>query len=418
MFRPFVTALRNGIKSTTYVFWKEMKGVFNDQGVFIFFILVPLLYPLVYSYIYSREVLHEVPVVVVDMDKSMQSRDYLRRVDATPDLDIVAQCADVEEARMALKLNEAYGIIYIPDNFSRALVAGEQTSVTLFCDMGSLLYYKAVVLANTTVSLAMNKEIKIMRSGAVTAAQEELAAYPIEYEEVALFNPSTGFASFLLPAVLVLLLQQTMLLGVGMSAGTMREGNKFRDLIPMNRHYDGTLRILFGKGLCYFILYLLVALYVLCAVPRMFNLLQLSDPLTLLTFIVPFLLACVFFSLTASVVIKNRETCMLIFVFTSVPLLFLSGISWPGAAIPTFWKVISYAFPSTFGINGFVKINSMGASLWEVQFEYIGLWLQCAVYFVLAFFVYRWQVIQSRKHLVKEYRRLKRASLENSSTKA
>ena len=61
---------------------------------------------------------------------------------------------------------------------------------------------------------------------------------------------------------------------------------------------------------------------------------------------------------------------MLIFVFTSVPLLFISGISWPGAAIPPFWKYVSYIFPSTFGINGFVKINNMGATLSEVAFEY------------------------------------------------
>lgn len=384
-----------------------MRGVFHDQGVLIFFVLVPLLYPLLYSYIYSREVLHSVPVVVVDMDKSARSRDYVRRVDATSDVDVVAQCADMEEARMVLKLNEAYGIIFIPETFSRSIAAGEQTSVMLFCDMGSLLYYKAIVLANTSVSLAMNKEIKIQRSGAYTDEQGELAAYPIAYEEVALFNPATGFASFLLPAVLILLLQQTMLLGVGMSAGSMREGNKYRDLIPMNRHYDGTLRILLGKGCCYFLIYLLVSVYVLCAVPRMFNLLQLPDPLTLFTFIVPYLIACVFFSLTASVVIKNRETCMLMFVFTSVPLLFLSGISWPGAAMSPFWKVVSYAFPSTFGINGFVKINSMAATLWEVKFEYVGLWIQCAIYFILSFFVYRWQVIQSRKHLVKEYRRQK-----------
>lgn len=70
--------------------------------------------------------------------------------------------------------------------------------------------------------------------------------------------------------------------------------------------------------------------------------------------------------MTASIAIRNRETCMLIFVFTSVPLLFISGISWPGAAIPPFWKYVSYIFPSTFGINGFVKINNMGATLSEV----------------------------------------------------
>lgn len=403
----FWGAIRRGIQSTIYVFWEEMRGIFHDQGIFIFFILVPLFYPLVYSYVYSREVLHEVPVVVVDQDHSSLSREYIRNVDATPDVEIVAQCADIEEARMALKLNDAYGIIYIPETFSRDLAHGEQTNITLFCDMGSLLYYKSLVMSNTLVSLDMNKEIKIRRSGATTAQQEEMMAYPVKYEEVALFNPTTGFASFLLPAVLILLLQQTMLLGVGMSAGTMREGNKYRDLIPMNRHYDGTLRILFGKGMCYFLLYLIVSVYVLCAVPRMFNLLQIAVPETLLGFVVPYLLACIFFSMTASVVIKNRETCMLLFVFTSIPLLFLSGISWPGSSISPFWRYVSYLFPSTFGINGFVKINSMGASLWEVRFEYFALWIQCAVYFVASFFVYRWQVLQSRKHLVAEYRRLK-----------
>ncbi|MGP1363014.1 MAG: ABC transporter permease [Bacteroides sp.] len=407
MLQPLIKKIQSGIRSTVYVFWQEMRGVFHDQGIFIFFILVPLFYPLIYSYVYSREVLHEVPVVVVDRDRSSLSRDYLRRVDATPDVEIIAQCADMEEARMKLKLNEAYGIIFVPETFSHNLAVGEQSSVTLFCDMGSLLYYKSIVLSNTLVSLAMNKEIKVQRVVGATERQGELIAYPIEYEEVALFNPTTGFASFLLPAVLMLLLQQTMLLGVGMSAGTMREGNKYRDLIPLNRHYDGTLRILIGKGVCYFLIYLLVSVYVLCAVPRMFNLLQLPDPLTLLGFVIPYLFSCVFFSLTASVFIKNRETCMLLFVFTSVPLLFISGISWPGSSISAFWRYISYLFPSTFGINGFVKINSMGASLWEVQKEYVGLWLQTGFYFITSFFVYRWQVLQSRRHLVKEYRRLK-----------
>ncbi len=405
MLGSFFATLKQGIRSMTYIFWEEMRGVFHDQGVFIFVLLVPLLYPLVYSYIYSKEVVREVPVVAVDEERSALSRDYLRRVDATPDVDIVAQCIDIEEARLALKFRDAYGVIYIPKDFSRNLAAGEQTKVTLFCDMSGLLYYKSIVIANTAVSLAMNKEIKIARSGVTTVQQGEQLAYPIEYQEVGLFNPATGFASFLLPAVLILLLQQTMLLGVGMSAGSMREGNKFRDLIPLNRHYEGTLRILLGKGLAYFLLYLLVSLYVLCAVPRMFNLVQMPDPLTLLGFVIPYLLSCVFFSLSASVFIKNRETCMMLFVFTSVPLLFLSGISWPSASISTFWRYVSYAFPSTFGINGFVKINSMGATFPEVRTEYIALWIQCGGYFILSFFVYRWQVLQSRIHLVKRARR-------------
>lgn len=109
--------------------------------------------------------------------------------------------------------------------------------------------------------------------------------------------------------------------------------------------------------------------------------------------------------MTASIAIRNRETCMLLFVFTSVPLLFLSGISWPGAAMPAFWRYFSYIFPSTFGINGYVRINSMGATLNEVSFEYQALWLQTGIYFLTTCLVYRWQIIQSRKHAIEEYRK-------------
>ena len=98
---------------------------------------------------------------------------------------------------------------------------------------------------------------------------------------------------------------------------------------------------------------------------------------------------------------------MLIFVFTSVPLLFISGISWPGAAIPPFWKYVSYIFPSTFGINGFVKINNMGATLSEVAFEYKALWIQAGVYFLTTCWVYRWQILMSRKHAIERYKELK-----------
>lgn len=371
---------------------------FRDQGVLIFFVLVPLVYPLIYSFIYTNETIREVPTVVVDDSRSSLSREYLRKVDASPETSIVAYCADMEEAKLMLKDRKAYGIIYIPAHFSDDIVQGKQTQVSIFCDMSGLLYYKALLTANTNVSLAMNAAIKMERAGNTTARQDEITAYPIEYEDVAIFNPTNGFAAFLIPAVLILIIQQTLLLGIGLSAGTAREHNQFKDLVPINRHYNGTLRIVMGKGLSYFMVYSLVAVYILCVVPRLFSLNQIAIPGVLTLFTLPYLTACIFFAMTASIAIRNRETCMLLFVFTSVPLLFLSGISWPGSAMPSFWKYFSYLFPSTFGINGYVRINSMGATLNEVAFEYRALWMQTGIYFLTTCFVYRRQIIQSRKN--------------------
>lgn len=377
------------IRSLPAIIWQEFRHVFRDQGVLIFFLLVPLGYPLLYSFIYNNEVVREVPAVVVDNAHSSLSREYLRKVDATPDIHIVSYCSDLEEAKQQLKEHRAHGIIYLPSQFAADLSQGKQTQVTLFCDMSGLLYYKAMLTANTAVSLDMNKDIKIARSGNTTDRQDELTAYPIEYQEVSIFNPTAGFAAFLIPAVLILIIQQTLLLGIGLSVGTARETNGFQPLVSLSQRPGGMLSVVLGKGVSYLLIYILVACYVLCIVPHLFSLNQIGHPGTLLLFVLPYLTACIFFAMTASIAIRNRETCMLIFVFTSVPLLFISGISWPGAAIPSFWKYVSYLFPSTFGINGFVKINNMGSTLHEVAFEYKALWIQTAVYFITACRVYR-----------------------------
>lgn len=403
----FKEKVTQGIYDLFYIWKREFRTTFRDQGVLIFFVLVPLVYPLIYAFIYTNETIREVPAVVVDHSRSSLSREYLRRVDASPEVNIVRRCADMEEAKLMLKERRAYGIIYLPATFSTDIVRGKQTQVSLFCDMSGLLYYKALLTANTNVSLAMNADIKVKRSANTTDRQDEITAHPIAYEDIALYNPTNGFAAFLIPAVLVLIIQQTLLLGIGLSAGTAREQNRFRDLVPINRHYNGTLRIVMGKGLSYFMVYALVSVYVLCVVPWLFSLNQISIPGELTLFCLPYLAACIFFAMTASIAIRNRETCMLLFVFTSVPLLFLSGISWPGAAMPAFWKYFSYLFPSTFGVNGYVRINSMGATLHEVSFEYQALWIQTGVYFITTCLVYRWQILQSRKHVIEEYRRLK-----------
>ena len=403
----FKQKITQGIYDLFYIWKEEFRTTFRDQGVLIFFVLVPLVYPLIYAFIYTNETIREVPAVVVDNTRSSLSREYLRKVDASPEVHIVSYCADMEEAKLALKDRKAYGIIYIPESFSSDIATGKQTQVSLFCDMSSLLYYKSLLLANTEVSLDMNAEIKMERAGNSTERQDEITAYPIAYQDVALYNPTNGFAAFLIPAVLMLVIQQTLLLGIGLSAGTAREQNRFKDLVPINKHYNGTLRIVMGKGLSYFMVYALVSVYVLCVVPWLFSLNRIAIPGELTLFMLPYLAACIFFSMTASIAIRNRETCMLLFVFTSVPLLFLSGISWPSAAMPDFWRYFSYIFPSTFGINGYVRINSMGATLNEVAFEYRALWLQAGIYFITTCIVYRWQIMQSRKHVIEAYKRQK-----------
>ena len=67
-------------------------------------------------------------------------------------------------------------------------------------------------------------------------------------------------------------------------------------------------------------------------------------------------------------------------VLTSVPALFLSGISFPWENQATWVQVIALALPTTFGIRGFVQIGEMGATLAEAWRSWGAHWLQAMVY--------------------------------------
>ena len=409
---------KQALSDWNHLFREELLGVVKDQGVIIFFLLVPLGYPLLYTFIYTNEVLHELPVAVVDDCRSTQSREFLRHLDATADVKITAYCADMAEAQELIRRHEAYGAVCVPHDFSRRLALGQQVAVSAYSDLGGMLYYKAVLTAATNASLDLNARIKVERAGGTTAEQDLVAQHPITYREISVFNPQNGFATFLIPAVLVLIIQQTLLLGVGMAAGTAREQNRFRSLVPFGRHRRGLLRIVGAKSLAYLLLYIPISVYVRGEVAHLFELSQLGSPTDIGLFMLPYIVACIFFAMTVSGLVRNREMCILLIVFTSVPLLFISGLSWPGSAVPAVWKAVSYIFPSTFGIKGFVAINNMGAPLGDIQREWTMLWIQAAVYCLTTCVVYRTSILHSRQRLLQAWQaaRLRRRKARSLPT--
>ena len=335
-------------EDTAKVWLHELLEMFRDEGALLFVILLPLAYPLLYSWIYNNEVVREVPVAVVDCSNSATSREFVRHIDASPDVMVAERCTSLEEASRLVGKHKVYGVVYLPSDFDTRLNRMEQAHVSVYCNMGLMLTYKAIFQTCTAVAADINSGIQIRLSG------------------------------------------------IGITYGTSYEKNRFLRIRPMLDRRFGLARIMVGRTMGFFVLFLLIAAWVILGVPRLFHFVQLIHFTDFLLFTIPYLLACIFFAITFSFFVRQRENVMLLVVFTSVPFLFLSGISWPKSNVPEFWQYVSWLAPSSFGIQGFVKLNTLGATFSDILPEIKGLWAQTVVYGALASLVTYWQVKGSK----------------------
>ncbi len=382
-----------------HVWRKEMLQVFLDEGVLIFLVLVPLGYPLLYSWIYNNEAVHEVPVVVVDHSNTKLSRQFIRDCDSSPDVQVLFYAQDLDEAKSLVSRQLVKGVYLIPSDFSKRINRGEQATVSVYCDMSLMLAYKSVYQTAVVEAGRMGAGLNIKKAQNYSKHEDAITAQPMLVDEVTIFNPTGGYGSCVLPAVLMLILQQTLALGIGMSAGTSRERNRNGHLIPDDDpHYSSAYRIVCGKALCYAMIAAVTSAYLALAVPRMFSFPHLGAYKDLLLMMIPYILACIFFGMTVSCLVRYRENVMLLMVFVSVPLLFLTGVSWPQSNIPGAWQGVSWLFPSTFGVRAFIRVSSMGATFDQILPEIRLLWIQAAAYLGLACIVYRYQFRLAKKY--------------------
>lgn len=391
----------SNLRAMIHIFTKEFKWILKDRGVLIIIVIAPLAYAILYPYLYTNETLVDVPIAVVDHCNTARSARLTRSLDATMDLKVLEKLDNLEQAKVELYKGNIHGIVYIPSDFDKKIEAKDQASISMYSDMGSFMYYRAMVLAVNYVSLDRGEKIKMKRlnDAGVSGYDAEVAAKPLLNESTILYNPGMGFSSFLLTAVLILILHQTLVFGIGMAAGAERENNLNNELILNTTSRGGVFRVVMGRALSYFIVYLLWSAFVLLVVPKMFNLPHIGDYQTILAFVVPFLLATIFFGMTISYFNMERETQMIMFIFFSLILLFLSGISWPQSNMSGFWRVFSYLFPATFGIQGFIKSNTMGATASAIQFEIAGLWIQTLVYFITTSILYFKEIKQNEQNI-------------------
>ena len=405
-------------KESGWMFAHELKRIFSNTGTIVIFFLGSLAYPFLYKAMYWNEQINDIPVAVVDLSCSPESREFLHKWAAAPDVKIAYTCASMVEAEKLLRDQKIHGIIYFPKDYATQLADPfGQAHISLYCDMSSFLYMKGLYMSCNLVMLESMRNVQIDRYQQMGVDREfawELVQ-EAPYAEQALFSPTGGYGSFLIPAVLVMILHQTLFFGICMLAGAIREEKSELYRIPGRRRGYSAFRTLFGRGAAYFVIYYALAAILLGLLPRLFEIPHIGAIGDILRFNVPFILSVIFFSLCVGFFIRNQEVSIVLLISTSLIFLFIAGISWPKEMIPDGWRYLSYLIPYTWASHGFIHINSMGASLWTTRTEYLALWGLTALYFVTAVLMfiiagYREERRESRLAALSEADRLSVAS--------
>ncbi|WP_289752988.1 ABC transporter permease [uncultured Duncaniella sp.] len=372
------------IKSLFRVWRRETRLVFTDIGVLLFFFGLPIAYPVVYTLIYNPEVVKKMDTVVVDNSRSAESRELVRELGATQSINVIGYASDINEAKRAWHEKKCYGVIEIPADYARKIGRGEQAVASFYCDMSLLLRYRQYLFSITDVQ--MNEALRITsqrlsQGGLITSTIEGL---PVNSQANFLGDVTQGFASFVMPGIVVLILQQSMLLGITMIAGTARDRRRRNGGIDPLGYDAGPLATVLGKSLCYMMIYIPLAYYILEIIPYMFALPHVGTFWNFMPVVFVFLLATTFLGQTLQVFVRERESSLLVIVFTSVVFLFLSGLTWPRYAFNKFWYMISELIPSTLGIEALIRINSNGSTISHLGHYYWRLWALTGLYFVTA----------------------------------
>ncbi|RHJ82912.1 ABC transporter permease [Parabacteroides sp. AM08-6] len=388
--------IKAGLIDIATIIRNEFRTISGSYAILLVLTGGIFMYGLLYNYMYAPDVVRKVPVAVVDNSKSELSRSYIRLLDATPQVNILTTGVDYAEAQELMKKNEVAGILYLPENFEERVSRGEESVFIMYETTSAFLYYLAIQEASSGAMLALNENTRpdmlvfLPREDAtkITSAQ------PFNVVGTALYNYTKGYGTYLIPAVLIVIMFQTLLMVIGMISGKERQTRSLSHFIHPT--FGQMMRIVTGKTFVYGILYAIFALFLLGLIPLIFGLPDVGNPLYVIMLLIPFLLSTSFFGLTASIVFTDSDAPLLMIAFFSVGLIFLSGVSYPLELMPWYWKASHYIIPAAPATLAYVKLNSMHASMAEIHTEYVTLWIQCAIYFLTACWAYRYNVKKAK----------------------
>lgn len=346
---------------------REFRLIFEDSGAMLLLLFAMLIYTTIYSIAYGAEVVESVPIAIVDEDNTNTSRSVVSGLCEGENTVVAYEVQSVAEGKELFYNRDVYGIVVVPDGFERGLLSMQGATVGLILDGSHLLLYRAVLEQATA---------KVLDSGGVVSLSTEI-----------LYNRSLGYGSFVMPSIAVLLIQQTLLIGVGMVAIRRRRHTS----LIRHRTWLYSIWQVLSITLAHIIIYGVSISLILATLWQVFGFPFNGRIADLVVLILLYIVASSAMAQTLSYLFRRREAPILTLLWTSVPILLLAGVSYPREAFPGWLYEVGRLFPSSSAVDGFISLNTMGASLQNIRLEVVDI--------VILAFLYTFIAIILEKHV-------------------
>ncbi|SHG66498.1 ABC-2 type transport system permease protein [Fibrobacter sp. UWH9] len=368
------------------VAFAEWKLFYTDAAAVLLLVVAGILYAFYYPTPYMNQTVSKVPVAVVDMDHTVMSRQLTQMSASAQQIDVRYIFSDMREAEEALANEKIYGFMVIPKDMEKTLRNGGSVNVNVFTHGAYVMLHGNIGTAFTTCALTVGATTKVKRIALgkkVPAAKAMAMRDPTPLSIQTLYNNTGSYSNYVVPSVLVLILQQTLVIGICVLGGA-RAHRKFRKKYRVAAVENEKLPYrYFGRSLAYFLHYCSFILFYHFVVYNLFDFPRRGQLLPMIAFAVVFLFSTINFGMVLSQVFLRRETSMQIFLYMSIPILFLANFSWPSYLVPSWMVGLSALLPSTFAVPAWLSIQQRGADIYEASALLYPLALQAVFYMLL-----------------------------------
>ena len=342
-------------------------AIFTDKAAISVMLGAVLFYSFFYPLGYQEQVAANQPIYIVDHDRSALSRELIRDIQNLRAVKVQALVIDADEAAQAVRAMKIQGYVEIPADFEQSIWRGTPAHIALFANGASLGQARSVLSSLGSAITGFAQEVAVRQAAFAGAGIRP----PFELVQRPLFNTREGYGSFLVTGVAQLIIQQTLLIGLAVLAGTRRK--LYGRIFLTHKQIMGISAAAISIGSVN-MLYYLGFMFWYQDYP------QHGSLSSVVTGSLLFISAVVAFGLFITSFFRTRERAFQLILVTALPLFFLANLSWPEASSPTWLVWLAKTIPSTAGINMMVKITQYGAPLSAAKNEIINLLVLILVY--------------------------------------